>query len=368
MTPSLLRQGDSGPGVADIRERLQQLGFCEPAGRHTARDTFDEGLADAVRAFQQHRGIPVDGVVGPQTFRHLDEARWALGDRVLLFNPGHLMSGDDVLSLQQRLVNLGFDCGRPDGVFGVGTDSALREFQRNVGVTADGMCGPDTFRALHRLTRTVGEGELALPLRERITWDSVRSGVAGKVIVLDPGGADADEAFAETEAAIIADVCARLEGRLAAVGTQVLLTRTPAPTLVAEGTRAGFANEMGADLVISLHVERVSLPNANGIATFYFGDARGGAHSFSGRLAADLMHDAVCQRTDLTDCRAHPRTWDLLRMTRMPAVWMELGYLSHPRDAARLADPRFRDAVADGLAAGVIAYFSPDTDAATAPE
>jgi len=73
-----------------------------------------------------------------------------------------------------------------------------------------------------------------------------------------------------------------------------------------------------------------------------------------------LMHDEVCRRTDLTDCRAHPRTWDLLRLTRMPAVWMELGYLSHPRDAARLADPRFRDAVADSLAAAVIAYFAPD--------
>jgi N-acetylmuramoyl-L-alanine amidase len=360
MAPTLLRQGDSGPGVADIRERLRRLGFCEESGRHIAADTYDEGLADAVRAFQQHRGIPVDGVVGPQTFRHLDEARWTLGDRVLLFNPGHLMSGDDVLGLQQRLVNLGFDCGRPDGVFGVATDSAIREFQRNVGVDADGMCGPDTYRALQRLTRTVGEGELAAPLRERLTWDSARSGVAGKVVMLDPGGADADEQFAETEAAIIADVCARLEGRLAAVGTQVLLTRTPAPTLVEENRRAAFANEMGADLLVSLHVERVQLPNANGISTFYFGDPRGGTHSFSGRHAAELMHDEVCRRTDLTDCRAHPRTWDLLRLTRMPAVWMELGYLSHPRDAARLADPRFRDAVADGLAAAVVAYFAPD--------
>ena len=67
MTPTLLRQGDSGPGVADIRERLRRLGFCEEPGRHLAHDTFDEGLADAVRAFQQDRGIPVDGVVGPQT-------------------------------------------------------------------------------------------------------------------------------------------------------------------------------------------------------------------------------------------------------------------------------------------------------------
>jgi N-acetylmuramoyl-L-alanine amidase len=360
VTPTLLRQGDSGPGVSDIRERLRRLGFCEAPGRHVAFDSFDEGLADAVRAFQQHRGIPVDGIVGPQTFRHLDEARWSLGDRVLLFNPGHLMSGDDVLNLQQRLVNLGFDCGRPDGVFGVATDSALREFQRNVGVPSDGMCGPDTYRALQRLARTVGEGELAAPLRERLTWDAVRSGVAGKVIVLDPGGADADERLAQVEADIIADVVARLEGRLAAVGTQVLLTRPATPTLVEENRRASFANEVGADLVVSLHVERVELPDANGIATFYFGDPRGGPHSYSGRHAAELMHEQVCQRTDLTDCRTHPRTWDLLRLTRMPAVWMELGYLSHPRDAARLADPRFRDAVADGLAAAVIAYFSPE--------
>ena len=360
MTDSLLRQGDTGPAVADIRERLMRLGFCEDAGRHVARDTFDEGLADAVRAFQQHRGIPVDGIVGPQTFRHLDEARWSLGDRVLLFNPGHLMAGDDVLSLQQRLVNLGFDCGRPDGVFGVATDAAVREFQRNVGATPDGMCGPATFRALQRLERTVGEGDFAAPLRERLSWDSERSGVAGKVVVLDPGGADADERFAEEEAAILADVCARLEGRLAALGTQVLMTRPPTPTLVTESIRATFANEVGAHLLISLHVERVDLPNANGIASFYFGDPFGGSHSFAGRHAAEVMHDEVCRRTDLTDCRTHARTWDLLRLTRMPAVWMELGYLSHPRDAARLAVPRFRDAVADGIAAGVVDYFSPE--------
>jgi N-acetylmuramoyl-L-alanine amidase len=339
---------------------LSRLGFLEPAGRHAATERYDEALSHAVRAFQQQRGIPVDGIVGPQTFRHLDEARWSLGDRIVLFNPGHLMVGDDVMALQQRLTRLGFDCGRPDGVFGVLTDAAMRDFQRNVGLPADGMCGPDTFRALDRLGRTVGEGEQALPLREQITWDSQRSGVAGKVIMLDPGGADADERFAEVEAEILADVCARVEGRLAALGTQVLMTRPPTPDLLDESRRASFSNEIGADLVISLHIERVELPGANGISSFYFGDPTGGAHSLAGRIAAHLLHDEVCRRVDLVDCRTHARTWDLLRLTRMPAVWMELGYLSHPRDAARLADPRFRDAVADGIAAGVVAYFSPE--------
>jgi len=50
------------------------------------------------------------------------------------------MVGDDVTTLQRRLTELGFDPGRPDGIFGPDTDQALREFQAAVGVVADGTC------------------------------------------------------------------------------------------------------------------------------------------------------------------------------------------------------------------------------------
>ena len=68
------------------------------------------------------------------------------------------MAGDDVAALQQRLLDMGFDCGRVDGLFGVETEQSLREFQRNVGVVADGTCGPATFKALNQLSRTVVGG------------------------------------------------------------------------------------------------------------------------------------------------------------------------------------------------------------------
>lgn len=360
MADSLLRQGDSGPGVTDVRERLRRLGFLPArAPGEPASAEYDEAVEQAVRAFQQQRGIPVDGVVGPQTFRHLDDAHWTLGDRVLVFSPVHPMTGDDIRALQERLVRMGFDCGRPDGVFGSNTDGALREFQRNVGINPDGTCGPDTFRALAQLMRTVGDETISIPMRERISLDAARSGVAGKVVVLDPGGADADDRFAQEEAGILADVCSRLEGRLAALGTQVLFTRPPTPELVPEARRAAFANETAADLLLSLHVERVVLPGAHGMATFYYGNPLGGHHSLSGQHAAELLQEEVCSRTDLVDCRSHPRTWDLLRMTRMPAVWAELGYLSHPGDAARLLDPRFRDVLAEAIAAAVVGFFTP---------
>jgi N-acetylmuramoyl-L-alanine amidase len=358
VAPPLVRRGDSGDAVADVRERLVRLRLLPPAPQGDA--VFDEDVEQAVRTFQQQRGIPVDGIVGPQTFRHLEEARWSLGDRVLAYTAGHLIHGDDVLDLQQRLSRMGFDCGRPDGIFGVLTDSALREFQRNVGLDADGMCGFTTYWALERLTRTVGEGD-AVAIRERQAHDALRSGVAGKVIVLDPGGADADQRFALAEAAILADICARVEGRLAALGTQVLYTRPPTPELITERTRAVFANEAGADLVLSLHVERVNLPGANGASTFFYGAPLGGAPtSAGGRLAAELIQDELCARTDLTDCRSHPRTWDLLRLTVMPTVWVELGYLSHPGDAARLNNERFRDTLSEALASAVVRFFAPD--------
>lgn len=329
-----------------------QFGLCR---EHAEDDqAFDDELDRAVRSFQQERGITVDGIVGPHTFRRLDEARWQLGDRVLSYTPGHLMSGDDVAELQRRLIQLGFAAGRPDGLFGPQTDSALREFQQGVGVTADGMCGPDTFRAFDRLVRTISGGNAA-HLREQVTLAELQSGIADKVVVLDPGDS--------VDVELCHSVAVRLEGRLAALGTQVLLTRpgrTDLPLAFPDDpSRASFANEVGADLVVSLHVDRSASALPNGLATFYFGDPRGGTYSPSGRVLAQRIHEELVGRTDLLDCRSHARTWDLLRLTRMPAVRVELGYLSNPGDERRLRNPAFQDAVADALAAALTAFCAP---------
>jgi N-acetylmuramoyl-L-alanine amidase len=69
-----------------------------------------------------------------------------------------MMRGDDVAALQNRLLGMGFDIGRIDGIFGPRTARALSEFQRAVGISDDGTCGPATFSALARLARTVTGG------------------------------------------------------------------------------------------------------------------------------------------------------------------------------------------------------------------
>ena len=61
------------------------------------------------------------------------------------------------------------------------------------------------------------------------------------------------------------DLASRLEGRLTALGVQTWLTRGPHNGASAED-RAALANEVGADLVISLHVDGFTSPRGNGRA------------------------------------------------------------------------------------------------------
>ena len=376
MASPLYRLGDSGPAVAEIRARLAVLGLL-PGGvdelRASSFDTavFDDAVDAAVRGFQQQRGASVDGIVGPQTWRLLDDARWRLGDRVLWYAPSHLLSGDDVLELQQRLLGLGFDTGRADGIFGQETEVALREFQRNVGILPDGTCGPATFKALERLTRTVvGGAPSALREAEAIR----RSGptLAGKVVVLDPGHGGTDRGNSQhglVEAEVAQDLAARVEGRLTATGVAAYLTRgrlASHETPPDEAARAATANSLGADLLISLHVDTCPSAAANGAATYFYGHRAHGTRSTVGARFADLLQRELTARTDLLDCGTHEKTWDLLRRTRMPAVRLELGYLSNPGDAARLADQSFRDTVAEAVVAAVQRlYLPPEEDAPT---
>lgn len=349
--------GDTGPVVAEVRSRLARLGY-----QITAGDEFDAATDTAVRAFQQDRRMSVDGVVGPNTFRHLEEARWRLGDRVMWYSAAHPHVGDDVEDLQRRLADLGFPVGRVDGIFGPTTDAAVREFQRNVGMNADGTCGVNTVVALERLAKAVRGGA-----PERL-WDehahaTNRTGITDKIIVLDPGHGGPDQgvaAFGLTEALIAEDLARRIEGRLAAIGTQVLMTRPSSTILqrvVPEAERAAVANDVGADLVISLHVDDAPSMRAHGAATYYYGNPR--SLSMLGQRFAETVQTEIVRRTDLNDCHSHGKTWDLLRLTKMPAVRVEAGYISHRGDASRLAQPRFRATLAEAIAAAAVSFFSP---------
>jgi N-acetylmuramoyl-L-alanine amidase len=358
-----LRIGDRGAAVADVQVSLRILGLLPDdvpvADGDLDSAEFDAATEVAVRHFQQVRGLSVDGRVGEETYRALSEARWSLGDRLLRYDPERPMRGDDVTSLQERLLELGYDAGRADGILGPETETGLRAFQRDYGLTADGTCGPGTLRALRQLGRKVTGGRPQL-LRQSASLVDSGPHLIGRRIVVDPGHGGTETGYVQgetTESDLVFDLASRIEGRLAVAGAQVYLTRgrhqNPSPA-----ERTEFANNARADLFVSLHMEAHSSEHARGVASYYYGTGSG-VSSTVGEQFANLARREVIARTGMLDLGSHPKTWDLLRMTRMPAVRLDCGYLSHPVDRLLLLDARLRSTIAHAVLAAVQRLYLP---------
>lgn len=362
-----IRRGDRGPAVAEIRMILADLGVLDPSSGGLSSDRFDDPTDEAVRAFQQSRGLGVDGMVGDETWRALDAARWRFGARTLFHAIPDPLVGEDIRVLQERLLEMGYDVGRADGIYGARTAKSLAQFQREVGLSADGSCGPQTMKALRRLGRKVVGGRPQW-LREAEQFRQAGPNLIGKTIVVDPGhgGPDdsgvlvADGGLHWTEAELAYDVAARLEGRLGAAGMRVHLTRGPAPAAsLSDAARAELANSLNADLLISLHLDGHDNPYAEGVAAYHYGTGGGEVTSTVGERLANLVQREIAVRTGLLDCHVHAKTWELLRLTRMPAVRVDLGYLTSPVDRARLTDPLFREQIVEAILAAVQRMYFP---------
>jgi len=256
---SSLRRGDRGGPVTEIRAALAALGLIDSpdsdltTGRHVALDVFDVDLDQAVRAFQQHRGLLVDGIVGEATYRALKEASYRLGARTLAHQFGAPMYGDDVATLQARLQEPRvFYTGLVDGHFGLQTHNGLMSYQREYGLYPDGICGPETLRSLYFLGSRVTGGSLHAIREEELVR---RSGprLSGKRVIVDPGrGGDDHGPIMQgpsgpiSEADILWDLASRLEGRMTAIGMETFLSR-PVGRSPSDAERATTANTVGAD-------------------------------------------------------------------------------------------------------------------------
>jgi N-acetylmuramoyl-L-alanine amidase len=355
-------KGTSGDSATHIISILNRLGLLV-----SSPHSIDDSVVNAIRTFQQMRGLSVTGVVDSVTFLALEEAQWKLGDRSLYLQPSPHLRGDDVATLQSRLTEMGFDCGRVDGVFGIKTESVVREFQKSVGVSTDGKCGPATITALIRLTRTVSGGVPSI-LRESATRKDRGPSLANKIIVLDPSCGGEDHGIyghRVEESEVVYDIAQRLEGRLLALGVSVFLTRGANNSPV-EKDRIAFSNGTSADLIVSFHVDEYLNEKAHGVATYYYGAQAHGIHSVVGERFASLVQREICARTDLLNCQTHPKTWDLLRLTKSPTVRIDIGYLSNPGDAARLSRPDFRDVIAEAIVVAIQRlYLASEDDAKT---
>jgi N-acetylmuramoyl-L-alanine amidase len=290
------RSGSTGDAVRDIQRRLSSLGF-DIAGDEPG--TYRAATEQAVRSFQQQRGLRVDGVCGHQTWASLVEAGFRLGDR-LLYLAAPMLRGDDVAEVQQDLGALGFDAGRVDGIFGPRTMDALEQFQRNVAITVDGVCGPDTIAALRRVARGADAAPTVAVVREMEAMRDAPHHLEGRRFCIgETGGLGA-----------LADAVGR---SLTEHGAVVAVLHHPDGS-----TQADEANAFGAEAFLGLAIRSEA-----GCVTYFY--AAAAFESIGGRRLAELVLEELTAQPYIPQGSGAGMRMPILRETRMPAVLCEVG-------------------------------------------
>lgn len=256
---------------------------------------FGTSTAESVRTFQQIRGLHASGACDEQTWLALVEAGWRLGDRLLVLTAPQLR-GDDVAELQAALNQLGFDCGRPDGIFGSVTNRALEDFQRNSGLRSDGICGPRTVRMLELLRRQSGSGPGVASVRESLTTHTSLRTL--RIVVGQFGGMSA--------------ITRSVTQALRAGGATVTSTDE-----YEASAHSAVANRFGANVYIGFE----AITDARSMISYFSAPTY---ESAGGRALAMRVAEHWC--TELLPVpEVRGMRLPVLRETRMPAVLCSLG-------------------------------------------
>ncbi len=225
---------------------------------------------------------------------------------------------------------------------------------------------PGTQRVVIALKRPTGHGVVVDEGEVRILLDRFELAELKMVIDAGHGGHDTGAIGRSglQEKRLNLDIARRVYGHLKAMGVNARLTRVDDNSVrpwrrgnrkeqrAELLTRCEIANEMGADLFVSIHANaRRSNPMEHrGTETYYRK-----ADSFA---FAQVMQRELVKAVGLPDGGVirHPKSIIVLSYTEMPTVLVEVGYLSHPVDEAVLAMEETRERAARGIVNGIRSY------------
>jgi N-acetylmuramoyl-L-alanine amidase len=113
--------------------------------------------------------------------------------------------------------------------------------------------------------------------------------------------------------------------------------------------RIGIAEEAGAVMYVSVHVNSFDMPDADGVETIV-ADTR--PLDDDSWVLGELIQDGLVSATGARD-RGTRSQESYLQRTEMPAVSVEVGYLTNPEEKAQLVDPEYQQRIAEGILAGI---------------
>ena len=205
-----MKKGNRGTLVKNLQKRLQELGFLK--GEITG--VYDTNTIGAVRSFQKKNGLSADGTASAEVQRLLYSAAAVSADAtatpVVTEAPTPTptvavpqeslksgMKGEDVKTLQRRLKELKYYRSTIDGKFGRSTEVALKAFQEDNGLEADGVAGKATYALLFS-ENVLAKGATPTPVPTEtpapeaaaeaidaaaaVVWTTLRSGDSGEAV------------------------------------------------------------------------------------------------------------------------------------------------------------------------------------------
>ena len=162
----------------------------------------------------------------------------------------------------------------------------------------------------------------------------------------DPGAIGLGNVYEKNVILPISQEVARI---LQQQGVRVSMTRSDDRFISLQG-RAQMANRSGADLFVSIHANAMprNRSDVNGLETYYYS---------SGRRLAATIHRSILQNVNIGDRGVKRARFYVLRRTSMPAVLVEVGFLTGVVDSVNLRDPNYRSQMAQAIANGILQYI-----------
>lgn len=182
------------------------------------------------------------------------------------------------------------------------------------------------------------------------------------VIAIDPGHGGPDPGAVGNglkEKDITLRMAQRVAGLLSAKGARPLLTRN-ADYEVGLYERTDMANRAGAEIFVSIHINANINPAVQGTATYILSPAGGGDPSRreESRKLASYIQARLVQRLGLENDGVLEANFAVLRTSAMPAVLVEVAYITNPQEAALLIQDWFVEETAQGIVQGIMDYLS----------
>lgn len=130
---------------------------------------------------------------------------------------------------------------------------------------------------------------------------------------------------------------------------QVYMTRSDDSFISQESRhRPIYANDLNADLFLSIHANTFTDSSVSGTETFYY-------HPYSLKFA-EIMQKNLVQATGFKDRGVKKEDLFVIKDTTMPAVLLEIGYLTNPQDESQMWTEDFQDRVATAIVDGIKEY------------